>query len=116
EGLELFYNVTPQLRSTLTINTDFAQTEVDDRQVNLTRFPLFFPEKRDFFLEGSGNFDFSRESNQDMTAFFSRRIGLDDRGRPQDIDYGFKLAGTAGGPKLRVMRGSTRRQRRPECQ
>ena len=52
-GLDVFYNVTPQLRANLTVNTDFAQTEVDDRQVNLTRFPLFFPEKRDFFLEGA---------------------------------------------------------------
>jgi hypothetical protein len=59
---------TPQLRSQLTLNTDFAQTEVDDRQVNLTRFPLFFPEKRDFFLEGSGSFDFSREPGSDFTA------------------------------------------------
>jgi hypothetical protein len=107
EGLDLFYNVTPQLRANLTINTDFAQTEVDDRQVNLTRFPLFFPEKRDFFLESSGNFDFSRESQQDMTAFFSRRIGLDDRGQPQDIDYGVKMAGTAAGLNLGVMQVRT---------
>jgi hypothetical protein len=103
EGLDLFYNVTPQLRANLTINTDFAQTEVDDRQVNLTRFPLFFPEKRDFFLEGAGSFDFSRESPQDMTAFFSRRIGLDDNGRPQAIDYGVKMAGTAAGLALGLM-------------
>ena len=63
-GLDFFYSLTPQLKPNLTINTDFAQTEVDDRQVNLTRFPLFFPEKRDFFLEGSGNFDFSREARE----------------------------------------------------
>src|SRR5205823_464492 len=55
-GLDLFYNITPQLKANLTLNTDFAQTEVDDRQVNLTRFQLFFPEKRDFFLDGAGNF------------------------------------------------------------
>ena len=60
-GVDLFYNLTPQLKANLTVNTDFAQTEVDDRQVNLTRFPLLFPEKRDFFLDGAGNFDFARE-------------------------------------------------------
>ncbi len=95
-GLDLFYNLTPQLKANLTINTDFAQTEVDDRQVNLTRFPLFFPEKRDFFLDGSGNFDFSREPANDITAFFTRRIGLSANGRPQKIDYGVKLGGQAG--------------------
>jgi hypothetical protein len=110
EGLDLFYNVSPQLRANLTVNTDFAQTEVDDRQVNLTRFPLFFPEKRDFFLESSGNFDFSRESNQDMTAFFSRRIGLDDHGQPQDIDYGVKVAGSAAGLNLGLLHVRTGEQ------
>ena len=95
-GLDLFYNLTPQLKANLTVNTDFAQTEVDDRQVNLTRFPLFFPEKRDFFLDGAGNFDFAREPTGDFNAFFTRRIGLDTRGRPQPIDYGVKLGGTAG--------------------
>ena len=106
-GGDLFYNVTPQLKSNLTINTDFAQTEVDDRQVNLTRFPLFFPEKRDFFLEGSGSFDFSREPSSDFTAFFSRRIGLDARGRPQTIDYGGKLTGQAGRFDLGVLQVRT---------
>jgi hypothetical protein len=102
-GGDVFYSLTPQLRSQLTLNTDFAQTEVDDRQVNLTRFPLFFPEKRDFFLEGSGSFDFSREPGSDFTAFFSRRIGLDSRGRPQKIDYGVKLTGQAGRFDLGVL-------------
>src|SRR6185436_11278365 len=58
-GVDLFYNPTPLLRANLTINTDFAQTEVDQRQVNLTRFNLFFPEKRDFFLDGATFFDFA---------------------------------------------------------
>ncbi len=110
EGLDLFYNITPQLRANLTLNTDFAQTEVDDRQVNLTRFPVFFPEKRDFFLESSGNFDFSRESPQDMTAFFSRRVGLNDRGQPQDIDYGVKVAGSAAGLNLGLLHVRTGEQ------
>ncbi len=95
-GLDFFYNLTPQLKANLTINTDFAQTEVDDRQVNLTRFPLFFPEKRDFFLDGAGNFDFSREPSAELNAFFTRRIGLDTLGRPQKIDYGVKMGGQAG--------------------
>ena len=59
-GVDLFYNPTPALRANLTINTDFAQTEVDQRQVNLTRFSLFFPEKRDFFLDGATFFDFAQ--------------------------------------------------------
>lgn len=95
-GLDFFYSLTPQLKANVTINTDFAQTEVDDRQVNLTRFQLFFPEKRDFFLEGAGNFDFSRDPVSNLSAFFSRRIGLTENGRPQKIDYGGKMIGRAG--------------------
>ena len=103
-GADLFFNPTPRLRTNLTINTDFAQTEVDQRLVNLTRFPLFFPEKRDFFLEGAGNFDFSRESSANLSAFFTRRIGLDDEtGEPQKIDYGVKLGGRAGLYNLGLM-------------
>jgi hypothetical protein len=102
-GLDLLYSVTPQLKANLTINTDFAQTEVDDRQVNLTRFPLFFPEKRDFFLEGSGNFDFSSEPRNDLTAFFTRRIGIDANGQPQKIDYGAKVGGQVGNFNVGLM-------------
>jgi len=61
-GLDLFYNPTQGVRANLTINTDFAQTEVDQRQVNLTRFSLFFPERRDFFLDGATFFDFASDS------------------------------------------------------
>jgi hypothetical protein len=95
-GLDAFYNVTPALRANVSINTDFAETEVDQRQVNLTRFPLFFEEKRDFFLEGSSYFDFAREQGNHVTPFFSRRIGLSDRGLPQRIDAGGKLTGQVG--------------------
>jgi len=105
-GLDLFYNVTPQLKMNVTFNTDFAQTEVDDRQVNLGRFPLFFPEKRDFFLESSGNFDFSREPQDDLTAFFTRRVGLVN-GAPQKIDYGLKMAGQVHGFDLGLMQVRT---------
>ena len=111
EGIDFFYNLTPQIKANFTINTDFAQTEVDDRQVNLTRFPLFFPEKRDFFLESSGNFDFAREQASNISGFFSRRIGLDEvTGRPQKIDYGVKLGGRAGQYNLGLMHVQTGNQ------
>ncbi|MEO7133000.1 MAG: DUF5916 domain-containing protein [Vicinamibacterales bacterium] len=89
-GGEIAYNITPSLRAVATINTDFAETEVDTRRVNLTRFPLFFPEKRGFFLDGATFFDFY------VPAFFSRRIGLDQNGQPQRIVGGSKLTGQAG--------------------
>lgn len=93
-GLDLYYNLTPNLRANLTINTDFAETEVDQRQLNLTRFPLFFPEKRGFFLEGGTFFDFF--APPEIRPFFSRRIGLDQDGVPQAIQGGMKLTGQAG--------------------
>lgn len=106
-GIDFFYNITPQLKTNLTVNTDFAQTEVDDRQVNLTRFPLFFPEKRDFFLDGASNFDFSREPGNELVEFFTRNIGLDKDGRPQKIDYGVKMAGQANHFDLGVLQVRT---------
>lgn len=93
-GLDLFYNLTPNLRANVTVNTDFAETEVDQRQVNLTRFPLQFPEKRAFFLEGGTFFDFSPAAP--LRPFFSRRIGLDQSGMPQTIHGGGKLTGQMG--------------------
>jgi hypothetical protein len=93
-GLDLYYNITPFLRANLTINTDFAETEVDQRQLNLTRFPLLFPEKRGFFLEGGTFFDFYMPP--EIRPFFSRRIGLDQQGVPQPIGGGLKLTGQAG--------------------
>ena len=99
-GGDFFYSITPSLRANFTLNTDFAQTEVDDRQVNLTRFSLFFDEKRDFFLEGSGFFDFRSnegfESDVRIYPFFSRRIGLNENREPQKIDFGTKLTGQIG--------------------
>ena len=93
-GVDVFYSPTPRLRTNLTINTDFAQTEVDQRLTNLTRFPQFFPEKRDFFLDGSTFFDFqSNNGDNSLLPFFTRRIGLDAGGNPQKIDLGGKLAG-----------------------
>jgi hypothetical protein len=94
-GLDVFYQLTPGLSSALTINTDFAETEVDSRQINLTRFPLFFPEKRDFFLDGSNYFTFG-PSQEKLIPFFSRRIGLDSDGNPIPILWGGKVTGQQG--------------------
>jgi hypothetical protein len=98
-GVDLFYNPTPGVRANLTINTDFAQTEVDQRQVNLTRFSLFFPERRDFFLDGATFFDFASDSagGPQLQPFFSRRIGLSEDATPQKIDLGAKFTGQVGG-------------------
>ncbi|MBI4485393.1 MAG: carbohydrate binding family 9 domain-containing protein [Acidobacteria bacterium] len=106
-GVDAFYNLTPALRANVSVNTDFAETEVDQRRVNLTRFPLFFEEKRDFFLEGSSFFDFSREDEEAVVPFFSRRLGLDDRGTPQPIDAGAKLTGQAGAFDVGVLQVRT---------
>lgn len=115
-GVDLFYNLTPQLRANLTVNTDFAQSEVDARQVNLTRFSLLFPEKRDFFLDGTLFFDFASggggggmqaSGSDDLIPFFSRRIGLDERGTPQRINFGSKLTGQAGAYDIGVLQVQT---------
>jgi hypothetical protein len=97
-GIDFFYNPTSGLKANLTINTDFAQTEVDQRQVNLTRFSLFFPERRDFFLDGATYFDFASNNigGEQVQPFFSRRIGLSASATPQRIDYGTKFTGQVG--------------------
>ena len=99
-GLDVSYNITPSLRAAATVNTDFAEVESDERRVNLTRFPLFFPEKRDFFLEGSGVFSFSPRSG--VTPYFSRNIGL-YRGEPVPILYGARLGGQIGRNEIGVV-------------
>ena len=114
-GVDFFYNVTPGLRANLTVNTDFAQAEVDQRQTNLTRFSLFFPEKRDFFLDGSLFFNFADGGGGggggggiDLTPFFSRRIGLNEHNEPQPINFGGKLTGQAGAFDVGVLQVQTR--------
>ncbi len=92
-GADLTYSVTPSLRASLTVNTDFAEVEVDQRRVNLTRFPLQFPEQRDFFLEGSSVFTFAPANG--VNPYFSRRIGLVE-GDPIPIVYGARLSGQSG--------------------
>ena len=82
--------------ASLTINTDFAETEVDTRRTNLTRFPLVFPEKRTFFLHGSDIFDFGLGTSDDVRPFFSRRIGLYE-GTEIPLNVGLKVNGREGG-------------------
>ncbi|HEX9187909.1 MAG TPA: DUF5916 domain-containing protein, partial [Vicinamibacteria bacterium] len=93
-GGDVFQNLTPSLTASLTLNTDFAETEADSRQVNLTRFPLFYPEKRSFFLEGAGIYEVASlgTSNSDLVPFYSRRVGL-YRGEEVPILAGLKLSG-----------------------
>jgi hypothetical protein len=93
-GFDLKYSITPSLTLDATYNTDFAQVEVDEQQVNLDRFNLFFPEKRPFFLENAGQFTVGNP--QEVELFFSRRIGIAD-GTPVPIDGGLRLSGKVGG-------------------
>jgi hypothetical protein len=116
-GLDLFYSLTPSLRLTATVNTDFGETEVDARQINLTRFSLLFPEKRAFFLEGAGVFSFASTGPEtpggipatgaDLFPFFSRRVGLIN-GQEVPLDAGVKLTGTAGRTDIGVLAVRTR--------
>ncbi|HSG49370.1 MAG TPA: DUF5916 domain-containing protein, partial [Longimicrobiales bacterium] len=92
-GVDVSYSITSGLRAAVSYNTDFAEVEVDQRRVNLTRFPQRFPEQRDFFLEGSGVYSFAPRSGP--TPYFSRRIGLEG-GEAIPIDYGARLGGQAG--------------------
>lgn len=95
-GVDVKFGITNNLTADFTYNTDFAQVEVDERQVNLTRFSQFFPEKREFFLEGRGNFDFTQVRGLEIpTMFFSRRIGL-ERGQIVPIEIGGRLTGKVG--------------------
>jgi hypothetical protein len=113
-GGDVKYGVTANLTADFTFNTDFAQVEIDEQQVNLTRFSLFFPEKRDFFLEGRGVFDFGRggasggfmagggDSGDTPYLFYSRRIGL-TAGRVVPITAGGRLTGKVGAYGIGVM-------------
>jgi hypothetical protein len=109
-GFDVKYGVTSGLTWDFTVNTDFSQVEADEQQINLTRFSLFFPEKRDFFLENSGIFQFGvgggggggggggrQNPSQDMILFFSRQIGLSPSGTAIPILGGTRLTGRVGG-------------------
>ncbi len=118
-GLDLKYGLTRGLTLDLTVNPDFAQSEADEQQVNLTQFSQFFPEKRDFFLENAGMFylgDTPRNRriaatpnvDEDLLLFFSRRMGLSPTGRRIGIDAGMRLTGQAGGFQLGALGLRTR--------
>jgi small-conductance mechanosensitive channel/CRP-like cAMP-binding protein len=115
-GLDVKYGVTPSLTLDVTVRPDFAQAEADEQQVNLTQFSLFYPEKREFFLENSGMFyfgDIPRESRlgsarfappeEEILLFFSRRIGLTSAGDPLPISAGGRLTGRAAGTGIGLM-------------
>ncbi len=93
-GFDIKYSITPSLTLDATYNTDFAQVEADQQQVNLDRFSLFFPEKRPFFLENAGQFSVGNPSEVEL--FFSRRIGIGDGGERLPIDGGLRLSGKVG--------------------
>jgi len=101
-GFDLYKNITPNLVAAITYHTDFAETEVDDRQLNLTRFPLFYPEKRTFFLEGSDIFDFAGGNSSTFIPFFSRRIGLNE-GVSVPIQWGAKVFGKLGNTNISAL-------------
>ena len=93
-GLDAKIAVTPTMTADLTVNTDFAQVEIDSQVINLTRFPTYFPEKREFFLESSGIFDFGSLGREQL--FYSRRIGLTDSGTVVPILGGVRIYGKKG--------------------
>jgi hypothetical protein len=116
-GLDLKYGLTPSLTLDATYNTDFSQVEVDQEQVNLTRFSLFFPERREFFIENAGAFTFGDveergyrvgASLRDFTLFNSRRIGLTRDGRPTPIIGGGRVSGRVGGWNVGLLDMHTR--------
>jgi hypothetical protein len=104
-GFDAKYGITPSSNLDVTVNTDFAQVEVDTQQINLTRFNLRFPEKRPFFLENSGLFTVGKEEEIDL--FFSRRIGLDEEGQLVPIDAGARFTGKVNGVNVGVLNMQT---------
>ena len=110
-SLDVFYRISPAVTAAITVNTDFSGTDVDEIQVNLSRFGLFYPEKRAFFLRDTDIFEFGRlgarglfddpsaieiVERENGRPFFSRRIGLSDSGEEVGIDYGGKMTGRIG--------------------
>ena len=100
-GLDVKVPVTNTLTADLTVLPDFAQAEVDRQVVNLTRFPLFFPEQRPFFTEGSAIFSFGRPRETQM--FYSRRIGLGSGGTPVDLPFGARVQGRVGSNQIGLL-------------
>ncbi len=126
-GVDVKYAVTTSLTWDFTVNTDFSQVEADEQQINLSRVSLFFPEKRDFFVENSGIFQFGggglgdiaaaaaatnprQNAPQEMLLFFSRRIGLSDRGEPIPILAGTRLSGRVRRSSIGILNVQQRSQ------
>jgi hypothetical protein len=107
-GGDLKWSVTPSLALDATVNTDFAQVEVDEQQINLDRFNLFYPEKRPFFLENAGLFALGTPGEVDL--FFSRRIGIGPTGEIVPIAGGARLSGKLGGFNVGLLDMQTRSQ------
>jgi len=105
-SVDITQRIGSNLLAALTVNTDFAEAEVDTRRSNLTRFPLFFPEKRTFFLEGSDIFDFGLGLGRDALPFFSRRIGLVS-GSTVPLHVGGRLSGRMGGTSVGALVAQT---------
>ncbi len=103
-GVDIYKNFTPNLVGVVSYNMDFAETEADERRINLTRFPLFYPEKRMFFLEGSETFSFS--SSISFQPFISRSIGL-LQGEQVPVLFGTKLYGKIGSTNLSILDAQT---------
>jgi hypothetical protein len=101
-SLDVFYKVIPSVTTAITVNTDFGESEVDARQVNLSRFALFFPEKRDFFLQDALIFQFA-DLVDNGRPFFSRRIGLSSDGESEGITAGGKVTGRVGPVKIGLL-------------
>jgi hypothetical protein len=115
-GMDFKYAITPRLTLDASYRTDFSHVEVDQDQINLTRFSLFFPEQRDFFTENSGIFAFGevadpkhrlRTSLRDFSLFHSRRVGLTDQGEPIPVEGGARLTGRIGGLELGILNVQT---------
>ena len=108
-GVDAKFGVTAALNIDVTVNTDFAQVEVDDQQINLTRFNLFFPEKRPFFLENAGTFSMGTGESRGRTLelFFSRRIGIGPSGELVPIRAGGRLSGKIGSYNIGLMNMQT---------
>lgn len=96
-GLELFHESAGGLRTTAAVNIDFGEAEADERAINLTRFELFRPEKREFFLHDAGRYTFGGLVDGAVIPYYSRRVGLDGTGRARSLDAGLKFSGQAAG-------------------
>lgn len=101
-GFDVTYRLSPTLTAAGTYNTDFAETDIDDRVVNLSRFPVFLPEKRDFFLQDAPLFSFGGLPT-DSSPYYSRRIGLGVDGLPADVMGGARLTGRVGGMSVALL-------------